>query len=356
MLSLLVADTARGGESPDRARVNPSITKVLDQYAATQKALDRCVQVTDVQVVLSSNDNILLHLRQRGEYRRDGARAFSCYSDQQVDPFKPMPDALPPLPSPAANDLRFTSLYSSLATADGITSYLHYPQNPTNGQVILDVVEDDAERLQLIPNDRVGCWMRGWLFNDRRRMDDVLRDASAAAKARPDTIDGRPCVLIEADTPGGKYAVWFDTERGGNIVRACVERGPHHLTRYGKVWEAARNGRELPDKVPYGPEDEKARDTILLDQVVLDRVGTTWLPVKATLTGEIVGRDGRRRQSKTFLATRWDLSPQFAPDAFTLSIPDGARVTLRAGNDLVEPPLQWRDGRSVPVATSPDLQ
>jgi hypothetical protein len=324
------------------------LTEVLDHYATTQKVLERCEQVTDVQAVLESNGNPVLHLRQRGEYRRDGGRAFMCYSESRDDPTRPMPDALPPLPPPAAEDLRFQSLYSSLSTPDGVTSFLHYPRYPSSGQVILDVVEDEAERLQLLPNDRVGCWMRGWLFDDRRRLDSILRDAADKATARPDTVAGRPCTLVEARTPGGHYAVWFDAGRGGNVVRLRVERRPHDLTRYGKVWQKARRGDELPEKVPYSPEDEKAHETIALDDVALEQVGDVWLPVSATLTSETVGRDGRRRGSRSLITTRWDLSPRFGPDAFRLDIPDGTAVSLRAGTDFVFPPLEWRNGRPVP--------
>jgi hypothetical protein len=327
----------------------PTVVEVLDRYAAAQKALERCEQVTDVQGVLSTDGNAILKLRQRGEYRRDGGRAFCCSSDLRDDATKPMPDALPPLPSPAATDTRFQSLYSSVSTAEGVTSYLHYPKFPANGQVILDVVEDEAERLQLLPNDRVGCWMRGWLFEDRRRIDDILRSAGDKATARPDTVDGRPCTVVEARTEGGRYVVWFDPGRGGNVVRLRVERGPHDLTRYGQVWAMARRGNELPEKVPYGPEDEKARQAVAIDDVLLERVGDGWLPVSATLSSETVGRDGRRRGGRSHVTTRWNVSPQFDANALRLDVPDGTVVSLRAGNDFVFPPLQWHGGRPVPA-------
>lgn len=337
-LLLILAGATSAAASP--------VTEALDRYAATQKALQRCEQVTEVQAVLSTDGNPILKLRQRAEYRRDGGRAFLCFSESRNDPTRAMPDALPPMPAPSAKDTRFQSLYWSVNIPDGVTSFLHYPRFPENGQVILDVVEAEAERLQLMPNDRIGCWTRGWLFDDRRRVDDVLRGAGDKATARADAVGGRPCTLVEAQTEGGHYAVWFDTERGG--IRLRVERGPHDLTRYGEVWAKARRGNELPEKVPYGPEDEKARDTISLDDVVLEKIGNVWLPVSAMLTTQVVGRDGRRRDAHTRVTTRWNLSPQFGPDAFRLDIPDGTAVSLRAGNDFVFPPLQWRNGRPVP--------
>jgi hypothetical protein len=332
------------------AEASPSVADVLDQYGANQKALEHCEQVTDVRAELYLRGNLLVQIRQRAEYRRDGGRAFLAYSDLRADPIRPMPDPLPPLPGPAAKDPRFDSVSYSLSTADGSVTYTHNPQSGSNGGVILDVVDDEAERLQLLPNDLVGCWTRGWLFNDRQRLDEILRGAPDGARARTEEVAGRPCVRLDADAPGGHYAVWFDTGRGAAIVRVRVERGPHAVTRFGEVWEANRSGRELPSKVPYGPEDEKARETTAIEEVALERIGTAWLPVAATLRGERAGRDGTRRGTTSHFAVRWQLSPKFGPDAFRLDIPNGVKVSLRAGNDFADAPLEWRDGRAVPAA------
>jgi hypothetical protein len=261
-----------------------------------------------------------------------------------------MPDALPPLPpasAPETIDKRLDSVSFFIAARDGVTVYYYYPLYPDNSAVTLELVEDEAERLQLLPYERTGCWMRGWILHDHRRLDDELQSAGAAARAAADEVNGRPCTRVEAQTPGGKYTVWFDTSRGGNIVRALVEQGPHDVTRYGKVWEMARPGNQLPEQVPYGPEDERARNTTEMTDVELERVGDVWLPVAMTLKGETVGRDGVPRRSRSQIASKWNLSPRFAPDVFAPRIRDGAKVRLVHGRNWADPPLEWRGGKVV---------
>src|SRR4051794_27926915 len=178
LLPLLACLASCAGAEPPP----PSVAAVLDQYAATQKALEHCEQVTDARTEVYVKADLYVQIRQRAEYRRDGGRAFLSDSDKRADPFKPMPAPLPPLPPPDATDLSFDSVSYSLSTADGSTSYMHYPQYEPNSQVILDIVDNEAERLQLLPNDLIGCWTRGWLFEDHHRLDDVLRSAGAAAR------------------------------------------------------------------------------------------------------------------------------------------------------------------------------
>ena len=81
----------------------------------------------------------------------------------------------------------------------------------------------------------------------------------------------------------------------------------------------------------------------------LVQVEGVWLPVGMTIRGENVGRDGTPRRSQSAIASRWDLSPEFDLDDFTIAIREGAKVQLRADSHWATPPLEWRGGKVVPA-------
>jgi hypothetical protein len=263
----------------------------------------------------------------------------------------PMPDALP-APT-AAKDDTFTFVTSAVSAPDGVVCYFHFPGDAGNDRVVVETV-DGPERLELpMPNadgGASGSLMRGWLPQDDRRIDRTLHEAKGA-RAMRDDVDGRPCVRVDAETDRGRYCVWFDPSRGGNIVKARIERGPRHVTRDGILWQSMRRRTRTPPQAPFDANDEKVLETTDIRGVELRRFGDVWLPVAMTCVGDGVDRDGDHFKVQYQLRADITLSPRFADDAFTIRAPDGTKVMLRAGNDVVEPGLEWRAGRAVPPKT-----
>lgn len=352
LLSALASGTVvrfASAKNPADSRAAPAVAAVLDQYAATQKALERCRIITDAQVVVDFRRVPSLR-RQRAEFRRDGDRAAFVLADRRPERFDaPMPDALPP--PTAANERSFNFITTAVSLQDGILTYIHLPDDSAHDRVEIETTEG-PERLELpMPHadgGAGGSFMRGWLPQDERRIDQILRDAKGT-RAVAETVDGRACVLIDADTERGRYRVWFDTSRGGNIVRARIERGPKHVTRNGVLWESMRGRVRPPAKCPFDAADEKVSETTEFDDVELKQFGGVWLPVAMTCVGDAVDRDGARINTDYRIRAEIDLSPVFPADAFNLPAPDGTTVTLRAGNTVVSPGLEWRNGRAEPV-------
>ena len=326
----------------------PSVVEVLDQYAATQKALERCRIVTDAKVVVDFRRVPSLR-RQRIEYRRDGARAACVVAGRRPEKFDdPMPDALPE--PTAANEQTFGFVTTAVSSPEGIVSYFRLPEDRAFDRVEVETT-DDPERLELpMPHTEGagGSFMRGWLPQDETRIDQTLREAKGA-RAAADTVDGRPCVLVNVETDRGRFDVWFDTSRGGNIVRARIERGPRHRTRDGVLWETMRRRTRAAAGKTFEAADEKVLETSEFTDVELKRFGDVWLPVEMTCLGDAVDREGDHFKVDYRLRARIDLDPIFAPGDFTVPAPEGTKVMLRAGNDVIDPGLEWRDGRAQPV-------
>jgi len=68
-----------------------------------------------------------------------------------------------------------------------------------------------------------------------------------------------------------------------------------------------------------------------------------------TCVGDGVDRDGEHFKVEYRLRSEITLSPALKDDAFAVRAPDGTKVMLRVGKDVVEPGLVWRGGRAVPA-------
>jgi hypothetical protein len=137
------------------------------------------------------------------------------------------------------------------------------------------------------------------------------------------------CYIIDAVTEHGKFVLWFDPERGYNIVKA------QFLLREGDLgWN-------------YEPISKGAYGHWSMRNVRLEEIDGLWIPIEADSEHTVTGSDPYRWEMHV-KRTEVKLNPEFGADAFTVNdIPDWALVGLSGSYANPEPWYYWHEGQVV---------
>lgn len=163
-----------------------------------------------------------------------------------------------------------------------------------------------------------GAGLNGWFRGDKLAIWDILRAAPRGSLWMiPDTVNGDPCVRILCRTEGkDDYSVWLDPNRGFQIRRAIVLK--HNLN------------------VESAAGERSVRFEYELDNVQLEKIGTRWFPISATVTHRtFYGENTIQTQQVAYSRADIDLSPSFdSSDLLSPSIPNGTPVIPRDGENI----------------------
>jgi hypothetical protein len=155
------------------------------------------------------------------------------------------------------------------------------------------------------------------------RVDAIVRKAKeVSVRNNMGKAGGSRCYIIDAVTEHGKYVLWLDPERGYNIVKA------QFLQREGDLnWN-------------YEPLRKGASKHWSVRNVHLEEIDGLWIPVEADYEYKWTGANAHHYKGH-IKRTEVKLNPEFGPDAFTVNdIADWASVTL-SGSYAIEDPWSW---------------
>jgi hypothetical protein len=203
-----------------------------------------------------------------------------------------------------------------------------------------------------------GSALEGYVRGDMRSLARVLGEArDIRIERHRERLGDAVCTVIRASSPDGDYEVWFDIQRGYNVLRASVTKEKHH--RYFEKTVGEMSLRPLvvePEEVGEVEPTSFKRFNVTLDNVVLKQVEGVWVPMSATVHELIELSDGQvahsehrvKRTAMSFTADfgRWDTA--------VLPIPDGTEVVLVGGSPAIR--LQWKRGEIVPLVDEENVK
>lgn len=195
-----------------------------------------------------------------------------------------------------------------------------------------------------------GCPMLlGRFLSDKQSFSELMgQDDRLTLRQNTEVVDGAMCYVLDGTTPSGKYSVWLSPDRGYNVLRAEVQKGPDDLFDGRPVKDAYPQTRPagLPANSSWKPRPPLVSLSFVLSGVKCRKIGEVWVPVEGTQ--EEVARDGSGGIDRTLVnyrAQAVDLNPDFAAlGAFVPGVPDGTRVGVRGKNGI---PYVWRGGKVV---------
>lgn len=143
-------------------------------------------------------------------------------------------------------------------------------------------------------------------------------------------IDGITSIVLEAETPQGKFIAWLDPTQGYSFLKYTFEITPKDLW-YGKPLEES-NLQEI---------------LITVDNIKVQKIGNIYIPVKGTYQQRTLYKDGKEKITRLdVLRKQIDFNPDFEKmGAFKLNIPDGSILFDRKVSQI---PYEWINGRLVP--------
>ncbi len=162
----------------------------------------------------------------------------------------------------------------------------------------------------------------------------------ASLRLEKELVVDRPCWVLEADTPHGTYTLWVDEDNGGCLRQANIRVDADD-------WAWGKPLRQSYERKGDGLLRYYRRLEIALSNVVIERIGETFVPVAGTFLSRIWGDDGYQRTvTRVIKRANIAFNPDFeAMGAFQIDMPDG---TIVRDQDLPGVKYQWTGGRLVP--------
>jgi hypothetical protein len=198
---------ARGAEVP-------SVSELLDRYAANQDKLSSFIAKTEETSSRKlANRNRPPFTRIVTEARVDGDRTHMFYHAWHDLPTK---DA----PTPIAEALHSTSLWDG----DRAVNWAYRGSEPGVGTI----KREENYAKHSISNFYGGVPFMGVRFSEYERIDTVLRRAKTiSVREELEQVGSEDCYVIDAKTSSGTYTVWIDPQHGYQIAQAEIRVGPN---------------------------------------------------------------------------------------------------------------------------------
>jgi len=184
--------------------------------------------------------------------------------------------------------------------------------------------------------------LEGYAAGDYRSFDEIVATASQV-RAIHDTVNGEPCVRVEADSADhGLYTVWFDPKIDYSPLKIVVQKlaqnyfGGSRLDQWTRLAPGGSRGTVLLRSISFTMDDAK-----------YDKQGGRWFPLQCRVTRVHEYADGNS-ETTTMICKRTalDLNPDLlSAKAFVPELREHAPLANLVDNHL---PYQWtNDG---PVA------
>ena len=216
-----------------------------------------------------------------------------------------------------------------------------YPSNPRPmGSGTVETKIDRIDEYNI--SNHTDSQLLGALYNDRIRVDVILRDAEELTLSREQNSAGSPGnYIIRAKTKWGRYTVWLDPTHDYQIARAETHK---------EGGDFVISGKPLPQGYTMD---------YTLNDILFQKIGEQWIPMEATWTYNMTQPGGyytkmrdQLKRTKVILSPDFDALHAFEPD----DVRDGA-IFLKgpAISGPVGVQYIWRKGELIP-ATPSDLK
>ena len=226
----------------DKVRVveRPSVSDLLDRYAANQDKLKSFIMIADINYEdltenkTASHSSLEKHIVElRYEDDDDGFRAYFC--PKRVH----------------------SAVDESLVTADrhdyflwDCELYIQHHKAPTLDKSFAFVSFSTKKIKDAIAIAYPGPGsILGFLYGDVERFDSILRQAdSISVRDELERVGSGDCYVIDAKTKHGTYKIWLDPERGYGIAKADLHKGPKDLW-YGRPLDYFTHAPYMPNVI-----------------------------------------------------------------------------------------------------------
>ncbi len=289
----------------------PAAEELLHRFAATQeKQKSFILRCEDKVESTGTGRSMPFLLREVREVRTDGERCYIYTSESQGN------DGLPNFPMWRLWDGRRMFTYT-------------HASHPEDDYLIIDKISVSQANLEAQGYDHGPS--RGYLSQDKERVDVILRQASKmAVRPRTERIGDSDCWVIDAATPRGKYTLWIDPQHGYHLAKAEVEK-------------------KQGDRDTRLPKNTSMRSSVVNARFL--RVEELWVPVESQGNFEV------RTPGNWFLAKTQHhineimLNPDHQNSFALMAIRNGTKVVI-AGAPRT-PAGHWRDGQIIDLEGKP---
>src|SRR5579871_5343411 len=139
-----------------------------------------------------------------------------------------------------------------------------------------------------------------------------------------EVVQEKPCHVVRATMPHGKYALWIAESLGCLPLKVTYELGPEDFPTY----KAKRPFRETSISTPGGHRHPGVMITGVLEAVRVERIGDVFVPVAGKFTVTTLYGDIKLVHINSYKRTEIKLNPCWdGTDAFVMDLPEGTRVT-----------------------------
>jgi hypothetical protein len=202
----------------------------------------------------------------------------------------------------------------------------------------------DEQKDQVLASAYGGNYLDGFLWGDKQSIDVILKENSEITiRSEMENVNGTDCHVIDANTPYGKYTLWFDPEHGYNIAKAKSYKSGNDLyfDKPVNVKLNSQSGVRMINK----PPGEIENVDFSLEITEFQKVGDIWVPVKSETQITTKYDDRTTIYTKHLKRTHVNLKPDFeAVKAFVPDIPEGTKIS-----DIEDPQTSyiWQNNKKV---------
>ena len=192
--------------------------------------------------------------------------------------------------------------------------------------------------------------LTGVFHGDTKSFDEILSIASdGTSSLRYETVEGSKCIVLESDNSHGNYQVWIDPDRGYNIVKAIITKGPEDIY-FGSPLNSYEFGPSRQDTTSLSKlagTRTMTEAVIKIDNVVLERQGGLWVSVRSDHEKMLKFSDGVINSLKIKCKVEeLEVAPDFDKlNAFKVKVPNGTRVRI---SEFPGIRYEWQQGRIIP--------
>ena len=213
------------------------------------------------------------------------------------------------------------------------------------------IVKKDKTTMKALSLSLVYSNLTGIFYGDTKSFDEILSTSSdGISSLRYETIGSSKCIVLESDNSYGNFQVWLDPERGYNIIKAIITKGPEdiYFGRLLKSYEYATTKQDETSSSKPTKTRTYTETIVKIDNVTLEKQGHLWVPVSSDHEKILKFSDGVINNVKIHCKVeQLEVAPDFDKiNAFKVKVPNGTNVYFmdpeRSGISY-----EWVDGKVV---------
>jgi hypothetical protein len=171
-------------------------------------------------------------------------------------------------------------------------------------------------------------------------------------RPEPEVVDGHKTVVLDAETPYGRYTLWLDPECNYNPRRIEVHKAGKDLFDKRPISEPVKHTLLPPGAISDHPRQTRKEWSLVADKIEILNKDGAFIPVSVSVTTMETYVNGQQCVTKVqHRREDVDLNPNFAAlHAFEMSAPDGTpAIFLDDKHPASGIAFVWRLGKIVPA-------